>query len=106
LRDALDLRERVPMKAIVAKIVYQERGPDWVLLIDRGTESGIEDDLAVISPQGVVGKVLAAQDGLSRVQCVVDGGAGIAVRVGASGRQADAIVMDGTGTTCRLRHVA
>lgn len=105
LRDVLDLKERVPLRVAAARIIYHERGPDWLLMIDRGTEAGIAPDQAVIAPEGVVGKVLTAQDGLSLIQCVVDGDAGIAVRVGVAGRQADAVVTDGSGDTVKLRHV-
>ena len=106
LREVLSLVERVPMKLAPARVIYHERGPDWVLLIDRGSESGIAEDQAVIAPEGVVGKVLTVSNGIARIQCMVDGDAGIAVRVGASGQQADAIVADGSGDTVKLRHVS
>ena len=105
LRDVLELKARVPMRVVTARVVFHERGPDWVLLIDAGSGDGIEEDQAVIAPEGVVGKVLTVTEGLARVQCVVDGNAGVAVRVGVEGRQADAVIKDGSGDFVKLRHV-
>ena len=46
LRDLLDLRERIPLKTVPARVLFQERGPDWVLLIDQGTDAGVSEDQA------------------------------------------------------------
>jgi rod shape-determining protein MreC len=105
LRDLLDFRERIRPKTVAARVLFQERGPDWVLVIDKGSDDGVAEDQAVIAATGVVGKVLSVSRGVARVQCVLDGDAGVAVRVGPQGRQAEAIMADGAGATCRLRHV-
>jgi rod shape-determining protein MreC len=104
-RSLLDLAQRVPFRTVPARIVYQERGPDAVLVVDRGASSGVREDQAVISPDGVVGKVLTVGPSSARVQCVIDGDAGIAVLVGADRRQANAIVTSGGAGRCRLRHL-
>lgn len=105
LRATAGLAEIVPLKTVAARVIYQQRGPDWLLIIDRGAESRVEADQAVISPDGVVGKVLSSSEGMARVQCVLDGDAGIAVMVGEGRRQADAIVADASAGRCRLAHV-
>lgn len=105
LRELVDFRERVRPKTVAARVLFQERGPDWVLLIDQGRDAGVAEDQAVIAATGVVGKILSVGSGIARVQCVLDGDAGVAVRVGPQGRQAEAIMADGAGSTCRLRHV-
>ena len=105
LRQALDLKKNVQLQTVAARVVYQERSPDWVLVIDRGAKDGIAEDQAVMAPQGVVGKVLSVSPTLARVQCLMDGDAGIAALVGDDRRQVDAIVTDGDGQRARLRHM-
>ncbi len=105
LRGLLDLSERVPLATVPARVVYQEHGPDAILVIDRGTEHGVREDQPVITPEGVVGKVLTVTGKLARVQCLIDGDAGIAILVGEERRQANAVVVSGSPGRCRLRHL-
>ena len=105
LRQALDLKKNVQLQTVAARVVYQERSPDWVLVIDRGSKDGIAEDQAVMAPEGVVGKVLSVTPGMARVQCLVDGDAGVAALVGDDRRQVDGIVTDGDGRRARLRHM-
>lgn len=105
LRSLLDLRQRMPMRTMPALVVHRETSPDRLLVIDRGAEHGLAPDQAVLSPDGVVGKVLSVSGRMAQVQCLTDPDAGIAVLVGDARRQANAIVGDGDGSTCRLRHV-
>jgi rod shape-determining protein MreC len=105
LRRLLGLAQQLPMRAIPAEVVDRTAAPDCVLLIDRGTDHGAHPDLPVISPDGVVGKVLSATATMAKVQCVIDPDAGVAVRVGDDGAKASAIVKDASGRTCRLRYL-
>ena len=105
LRDLAGLAESLPLKTVAARVIYQQRSPDWILILDRGSESGIAEDQAVIAPDGVVGKVLSVSEGVARVQCVLDGDAGVAVVIGEGRRQADAIVSDSSAGSCRLSHL-
>lgn len=105
LRETVGLAASMPMATVAARVIYQQRSPDWILIIDRGAEAGIEEDQAVISPTGVVGKVLSVGNGVARIQGVLDGDAGVAVMIGDGRRQADAIVSDASAGRCRLTHV-
>lgn len=105
LRRLLDLSERVPMRSVPARVIARQPAPDCILLIDRGTASGVREDLPVISPEGVVGKVLAATANDAKVQCFTDPDAGLAVMIGEGRDQAHAVVKKGAGGTCRLQYL-
>ncbi len=105
LRAITGLAATLPMTTVAARVIYHQRSPDWILILDRGREAGIAEDQAVITPDGVVGKVLSVGEGVARVQGVLDGDAGVAVMIGDDRRQTDAIVADATGGHCRLTHV-
>jgi rod shape-determining protein MreC len=105
LRRILELREGVRWRSVPAFVVDRERSPDCVLVIDRGAEDGVRDDAPVVSPDGVVGKVVAVTARSAMVQCVADPDAGVAVLVGVGRDQADAVVTDASAGTCRLRYL-
>lgn len=105
LRATAGLAASLPMSTVAARVIYQQRSPDWILIIDRGAEAGIAEDQAVIAPTGVVGKILSVGNGVARVQGVLDGDAGVAVMIGDGRRQADAVVSDASAGRCRLTHV-
>lgn len=105
LQELLHLREALPHRAVPARIIHQQTAPDRVLVIDRGSVDGLREDLPVVSPGGVVGKVLAVTRNASKVQCFTDPEAGAAVLVGPERRQAQAVVRDAEGGRLRLRHL-
>ena len=73
------------------------------VFLDRGRAHGVRPGMAVISPEGIVGKVGAAYGTSSMVVLITDLAAGAGVILGSSGEPA---VLRGTGTkTCRIEHV-
>ena len=82
LRDVLGLREILPMRTQVATVISRD-GVPWFrsLTIDRGTTSGVTLNAPVMSPTGVVGRVIAVGPNAARVQVLLDrdSGAGVVV---------------------------
>jgi rod shape-determining protein MreC len=105
LRRLLELRQRLPPRTVPAAVVDRSDSPDHVIVIDRGASQGVREDAPVVSPDGVVGKVLTVTANLAKVQCIIDPDAGVAVRIGDSGRKVDAVIKDASGGLCRLRYV-
>ena len=105
LRELLDLRDSLGHRAVPARIIHQETAPDRVLVLDRGSVHGLREDLPVIAPGGVVGKILAVTRTSAKVQCLSDPDAGAAVLVGSDRRQAQAVVRDVVDGNLRLRHL-
>ena len=105
LLDLLHLKDGLRHVGVPARIIHQQTAPDRVLVLDRGSLHGLREDLPVLAPGGVVGKILAVTLTSAKVQCLADPDAGAAVLVGRQRRQADAIVRDVVGGNLRLRHL-
>ncbi|MBI4466793.1 MAG: rod shape-determining protein MreC [Acidobacteria bacterium] len=73
------------------------------VLINRGSEEGLAPNMVVLTPDGVVGKVIAAFPGVSRVLLLSDPKSGVGALV-ADSRQLG--VVKGTGgSLCRLEYI-
>lgn len=72
--SALSLfRERLPSKTVAARIIGAGTGSDSrVVFIDRGSSSGVTAGMAVITPDGIVGKIEAAYSSASQAVLIND----------------------------------
>jgi rod shape-determining protein MreC len=82
LRELLGLRELLPLKTIVAEVVTRE-GMPWYrsITINKGREAGVALEAPVISPTGVVGRVIAVGPRAARVQLLQDRDSGAGVLI-------------------------
>jgi rod shape-determining protein MreC len=82
LRELLDLKKILPLETIAAEVVARD-GTPWfrTLTLDRGSTAGIELNAAVMSPTGVLGRVIAVGPGAARVQLLLDRDSGVAVLI-------------------------
>jgi rod shape-determining protein MreC len=105
LRRLLDLRNRTNMPTRAAEIIGTSATADFrTITIDRGTDDGVQADMAVISPAGAVGRVVTPAGRAAKVQLLVDRNAAAAVMVERT--RAQGIVM-GTGENLlRLEYVS
>ena len=73
LRRLLDLRARLPLRTLPGEIIAREWG-GWVraLTINRGRGDDVRRLTAVISPEGLVGRVVDVRPGVSVVQVLTD----------------------------------
>jgi rod shape-determining protein MreC len=102
LRGLLGLREILPMETLVAGVVSRD-GVPWfrTLTIDRGTAAGVALNAPVMSPTGVVGRVIAVGPHAARVQVLLDrdSAAGVLIeRSRVSGVVSGQVVQPETGT--------
>lgn len=73
LRQLLELRERAGLDTTAAEVIAAAASPEFrTVTIDKGTSHGLQTDMAVISPAGVVGRVILPGGRASRVQLLVD----------------------------------
>jgi len=64
---------RTPSKTLAASVVGSAAGSDTnAVMVDRGTLSGVERGMGVVTPDGIVGKVLYAYAMISVVRLVND----------------------------------
>ncbi len=73
LRKGLDFRGEVTQKLVAAHVVAHDISSDYFgVRIDRGAEHGVTPGMGVISPSGLVGRVLRVTSGYSDVLTVLD----------------------------------
>jgi rod shape-determining protein MreC len=73
LRRLLDLRARLPIQTLPGEIIAREWG-GWVrsLVVNRGRADDIQRLTAVLSPDGLVGRVVDVRRGSAVVQVLTD----------------------------------
>jgi len=102
LRQLLELRQRAELETTAAEIIAAGASPEFrTVTIDKGSGDGLVADMAVISPGGVVGRVILSSPRAAKVQLLIDRNAaagavversraqGVVVGVGADGLRMD-----------------
>ncbi len=73
LRQLLELRQRSALETTAAEIIAAGASPEFrTVTIDKGTNDRLQTDMAVISPAGVVGRVILPGQRASQIQLLVD----------------------------------
>lgn len=80
LRAALELRPRLPIPTVLAEVVARNASP-WfkTISINKGSADGVLQGATVLSPSGVLGRVIAVTPNSANVQLLVDRDCGAAV---------------------------
>lgn len=105
LRRLLDFSKTVEKKAIGARVIGHDISP-WFqgIFIDAGVDRGVRPGMAVIVPEGAVGRVYKAYEGYSEVILLSDGR--FAADVVVERTRVKAIAEGMGGTLCRLKYVS
>lgn len=82
LRELLDLREILPLETVAAEVVSRD-GLPWyrTLTIDKGRADGVELEAPVLSPTGVLGRVIERGAHAAKVQLLLDSQSGAGVLI-------------------------
>ncbi|QOY89943.1 rod shape-determining protein MreC [Paludibaculum fermentans] len=71
----LEFRSRIPSKTLPARVIGTGTGANSrVVFVDRGSNDGVKRGMAAITPDGIVGKVVAAYPMASLVQLITEQG--------------------------------
>jgi rod shape-determining protein MreC len=105
LQQVLELREGIQLATTSATVIAGGADANFrTMTIDKGTADGIRPDMAVISPAGVVGRVIMPSARAAKVQLLIDRNAAAGAMVERS--RAQGVIM-GTGTDrLRLEYVS
>jgi rod shape-determining protein MreC len=104
LREALGFKKLNPPASVTAQVIGRDSSPSSsTVTVNKGSLAGIDRDLAVITPDGVVGRVQAILPGTARVQLLTDPGSTIAVRVQ---RNREEGLLEGKLDRCALKYVS
>jgi rod shape-determining protein MreC len=105
LEQLLDLRSRVAVQTTAADVIAAAATPEFrTVTIGKGTQAGLRPDMAVISPAGVVGRIIVPSAHAAKVQLLIDLNAAAGAVIERSRAQG---VVVGTGSdTLRLDYVS
>jgi rod shape-determining protein MreC len=66
-------QSRQPSRMVAARIIATGAGPNSkVVFVDRGAAAGVRKGMAVVTPEGIVGRVMAAYPNAAQVLLVTD----------------------------------
>ena len=100
----LGFREQLPAAAYGARVIARDPGPSsTTLTIDRGERDGVRRGMAVVAPEGVVGRVVEVSHTVSRVALLTDHNSGIDAIVDRS--RARGVVQGGSDGTCYMNYL-
>jgi rod shape-determining protein MreC len=73
LRRVLELRDQLPLDTVAGEVIAREWG-GWVrsLTVNRGRSDNVARLTAVITPEGLIGRVVDVRPGVSIVQVLTD----------------------------------
>ena len=105
LQKLLDLREDIPPRTVAARVIDRNRSSLFkTLLINKGTADGLRVGLAVLSDQGVVGRIIETSWHASRVLLLIDGNSNIDGLIQRSRAQG---ILQGAGSAgCSLKYIS
>lgn len=73
LRQLLAMKERLPYKTVAARVIGRDASNWWKSIqIDRGSDAGLRENLAVLNADGLIGKTISVTRGEARVLLITD----------------------------------
>jgi rod shape-determining protein MreC len=104
LRQLLELRQRAELETTAAEIIAAGASPEFrTVSIDKGTSDRVATDMAVLSPSGVVGRVILPSARASKVQLLIDRNAAAGAIIERS--RAQGVVVGAGGGELRMDYV-
>lgn len=86
LRRLLDIQFADEVDAVAARVVLFAPGNfEWTVTIDRGTRHGVEEEMPVVSGEGLVGRVIEVSDSRAKVLLLTDPRMSVGIRLAGSG---------------------
>jgi rod shape-determining protein MreC len=107
LRTLLDFKKQSAFQTVGAEVIFSSPAASPgensnAVFIDKGSDSGLSTDLAVITPEGVVGKILAIYPHSAQVLLITDRSSGVGVTLAQSRVQG---ILKGDSTFCDIHFV-
>jgi rod shape-determining protein MreC len=80
LRALVDFKNQLPFQTVAAEVIASSPGENSnAIFIGKGSDAGLTSDLAVITPEGVLGKTIAVFSHSSQVLLLTDPSSGVGV---------------------------
>jgi rod shape-determining protein MreC len=105
LERLLELRDQSKLTTKAAEIIAAGATPDFrTVTIDKGTRDGIQSDMAVLAPGGVVGRIVVPSLRAAKVQLLIDRNAAAGAVIERS--RAQGVVVGGGDERLRMEYVS
>lgn len=107
LRALVGLQQHVPGQSLIARVIARDVSA-WFqsLVINRGQRDGVRPGAAVITPAGLVGRVVDVGPASARVQLLTDDRSGVGGAIGVVGEsRALGVVVGKNEALCKMRYV-
>ncbi|MBI2816634.1 MAG: rod shape-determining protein MreC [Acidobacteria bacterium] len=79
LQVLLDFKQRVPSETVAAQVISSGANDNSrLVVIDKGEQAGVRPDMAVVVPDGIIGKVLRTFPYSAQVLLLTDSNSGVA----------------------------
>lgn len=104
LRNLLEFKNQLTFQTVGAEVIASSPGENSnAIFIDKGSDAGLSTDFAVITPQGVVGKIVAVFPQSAQVLLLTDASSGVGVTLSQS--RVQGVLKGGDGNLCGLHYV-
>jgi len=104
LQQTLDLKTETPFATTAAMVIASGASPDFrTMTLDKGSSQGFATDMAVLAPEGIVGRVILPTPRAAKVQLIIDRNAAVAGLVERT--RAQGIAVGTGGDRMRLEYV-
>lgn len=105
LKDLLGFRKTVPFSTVPAAVIGRDPS-NWSnsLIIDKGSESGVVSNKAVISSRGLVGRVVELGRRSAKILLITDPNSKVGVVV--SRNRQGGILLGRSDDTCKMIYIA
>jgi len=83
LRDILDVKGKYENYDMVTCGIIAKESGNWfnIFTIDKGTNNGINYNMAVVTPKGIAGQVVSASPFSAKVMSIIDNGSSVSGRL-------------------------
>ena len=104
LRGLLDFKNQLPIQTVAAEVIAASPGENSnAIYIDKGSDSGLEADMAVITPEGIIGKILTVFPHTAHVLLITDPSSGAGVLLAQS--RVQGVLKGGAHNLCEVHYV-
>ena len=101
----LDLRAGLALETVAASVIASGATPDFrTMTLDKGTRDGLQADMAVVAPAGVVGRIVTPGALAAKVQLLIDRNAAAGALVERT--RAQGVAVGAGGDLLRLEYVS
>jgi rod shape-determining protein MreC len=104
LRSLLDFKSQLPFQTVAAEVIASSPGENSnAIFIGKGADAGLTSDLAVIAPEGVVGKTIAVFPHSAQVLLLTDPASGVGIMLEKS--RVQGVLKGESQNLCLIRYI-